>query len=153
MTYSEARRRFGDKVLIGALGLVEEGPENFRLVHDGTHLTLMNNRVRVLDQVSSPMVNDLAAELAEIEEERMEHLGLSWDFKGAHRIVLVAEEDWGLQACTMEDLRAEGPREDTEVLVNTVGTFWVSSAGYWWGRLGAAITLTGHYVLGYELAT
>ena len=153
MTYGEAKRRFGDKVLLGALGLVEEGPEKFRLVHDGTHLILMNNRIRVLDKVSSPMVNDLAAELAEIEEERMRHLGLTWDFEGAHRIVLVAEEDWGLQACTEEKLGEEGPKEDTEVIVNTVGTFGVSSAGYWWGRLGAAITRAGHYVLGHELAT
>ena len=83
----------------------------------------------------------------------MRHLGLTWDFEGAHCIVLVAEEDWGLQACTEENLGEEGPKEETEVIVNTVGTFGVSSAGYWWGRLGAAITRAGHYVLGHELAT
>ena len=75
-TYVAAKRIYGEKFLIGALGLIEEGPEKFRLIHDGTHLILMNNRVRVLDQVSSPMVNDLTAELSEIEEERKKRLGL-----------------------------------------------------------------------------
>ena len=85
MTYGDAKRTYGEKLLIGALGMIEEGPETFRLIHDGTHSILMNNRVRVLDQVSSPMINDLAAEAAELEEERKRHLGLVWDFQGAHR--------------------------------------------------------------------
>ena len=33
-----------------------------------------------------------------------------------------------------------------------MGTFGVSSAGYWWARLGAAVTLAGHYVLSHGLA-
>ena len=99
------------------------------------------------------MVNDLAAELAEIEEERKTHLGFSWDVEGAHRIVVVDEEDWGLQACTEESLGPGVPSDDTVILLNTVGTFGVSTAGYWWGRLGAAITRAGHYVLSYDLAT
>ena len=152
-TYGAARRTYGEKLLIGALGMIEEGPETFRLIHDGTHRILMNNRVRVLDQVSSPMINDLAAEAAEIEEDRKQHLGLVWDFKGAHRIVAVAEEDWGLQACSEESLGPGVPSDDTEVILNTVGTFGVSTAGYWWARLGAAVTRAGHYVLSYDLAS
>ena len=133
-TYGEAKRTYGEKLLIGALGMIEEGPETFRLIHDGTHAILMNNRVRVLDQVSSPMINDLAAEAAELEEERKRHLGLVWDFQGAHRIVAVAEEDWGLQACSENALGKYGqgvPSDDTDLLLNTVGTFGVSTAGYW----------------------
>ena len=56
ITYGEAKRIYGEKLLIGALGMIEEGPETFRLIHDGTHWILMNNRVIVLDQVSSPMI-------------------------------------------------------------------------------------------------
>ena len=35
------------------------------------------------------------------------------------------------------------------VYVNCVGTFGVTSAGYWWGRAGGAILRLTHYVLGY----
>ena len=33
--------------------------------------------------------------------------------------------------------------------VNTVGTFGVGSAGYWWGRAAGAIVRLTHYVLGH----
>ena len=57
-------------------------------------------------------------------------------------------EDWGLQACTLADLRGKTPSDDVKVYVNTVGTFGFSTAGYWWGRLAAALIRCGHYVLG-----
>ena len=41
---------------------------------------------------------------------------------------------------------------DEIVWLNTVGTFGVGSAGYWWGRAGAAIMRLTHYVLGYSHA-
>ena len=56
-TYKEAKKKFGDHLLIGALGLVEEGQDKFRL--DGTHKVLINNRIRARDQLRSPMVNEL----------------------------------------------------------------------------------------------
>ena len=141
-TYKEAKRIYGEKLLIGALGLIEEGPEKFRLIHDGTHRILMNNRVRELGQVSSPMVNDLAAELPEIEEERKKHLGPSLDFEGAHRLILVAEDDWGLQAYTEEDLGSEAPSDETSVILHTVGTFGVSTAGVAWGLRSRGLVIT-----------
>ena len=50
----------------------------------------------------------------------------------------------------MEDL----PNDvlDELVWLNTVGTFGVGSAGYWWGRAGAAIMRLTHYALGYSHA-
>ncbi len=38
-TYAEAKKTHGDALLIGALGLVDEGQDQFRLIHDGTHRT------------------------------------------------------------------------------------------------------------------
>ena len=32
--------------------------------------------------------------------------------------------------------------------LNKVGTFGVASAGYWWGRAGAAVMRLGHYFVG-----
>ena len=37
-----------------------------------------------------------------------------------------------------------------DVFLNCVGTFGISSAGYWWGRAGGAIIRLTHYVLGYD---
>ena len=45
----------------------------------------------------------------------------------AHRLVCVREEDWGYQAVRIRD-------DDTEVWLNTVGTFGMSPAAYWWQR-------------------
>ena len=39
------------------------------------------------------------------------------------------EEEWGYLACRVGD----------SIYVNTVGTFGVGSAGYWWGRLAGII--------------
>ena len=36
-----------------------------------------------------------------------------------------------------------------EVFLNTVGTFGVTSAGYWWGCAGGAAMRLAHYVIGY----
>ena len=34
--------------------------------------------------------------------------------------------------------------------LNTVGTFGVGSAGYWWGRAGAAVIRLAHYLQGRD---
>ena len=47
-----------------------------------------------------------------------------------------------------EDFSAKELSED--VYVNKVGTFGVSSAGYWWGRAGGGIMRLGHYCVGVQ---
>ena len=43
------------------------------------------------------------------------------------------------------------PKELTEdVYLNKVGTFGVTSAGYWWGRAGGAAMRLGHYMVGHH---
>ena len=37
-----------------------------------------------------------------------------------------------------------------KVFLNCVGTFGVTSAGYWWGRAAGAIVRLTHYILGHE---
>ena len=59
------------------------------------------------------------------------------DAKAAHRIPLVAEVVWGLQACRLIPLWT---------WLNCVGTFGVGTIGYWWAREAAI----GHR-LGYGL--
>ena len=59
------------------------------------------------------------------------HFGLTVDVRGAHRTIVIRLEDWPLLACQLT------PGGD--VFVNRVGTFGISSASYWWGRLAEAI--------------
>jgi hypothetical protein len=37
-----------------------------------------------------------------------------------------------------------------DVYLNMVGTFGVTSAGYWWGRAGGAVVRLCHYLIGYD---
>jgi hypothetical protein len=64
---------------------------------------------------------------------------LKGDVSKAHRRVRVIRKDWGAQACSLE--------EGEEVWINTVGTFGLASAGYYWGRLIAAVGRIPHYIL------
>ena len=75
MTYKEARERFGSRLLLGAMGIIEEGKEKFRLIHDGTHRVLINNRIRTRDHVPGPLVADIAGEMADTEKEGTPHIG------------------------------------------------------------------------------
>ena len=150
MTYSEAKRTYGDRLHIGAMGLVEEGKDKFRLIHDGTHYTLVNNKIRVRDQQRSPMIQDISAELHEQEESGLTYVAVTWDYQNAHRIIDVAEVDWGLQACATNKTTIKKLDPEAEIFLNTVGKFGTSPIGYWWGRLGAMIFRGIHYILGYS---
>jgi hypothetical protein len=49
------------------------------------------------------------------------------------------------------DRRNFSPKELAEdVFLNRVGTFGVSSAGYWWGRAGGSLMRLGHYFVGFQ---
>ena len=151
-TYKEAKKEYGERLLIGALWVVEEGSEKFRLIHDGSHRTLVNHMIRARDHVPGPLVGDIAAMMKDAEDDNERSLGLVWDFTAAHRVVAVHKSDWGLQACTLADLRGKIPEDNEELYLNTVGTFGFSTAGHWWGRLAAALIRAGHYFLHHALS-
>ena len=60
----------------------------------------------------------------------------------AHRQVPVREEDWGYLACRAEEGSVEEITNEHEIYINTVGTFGVGSAAYWWSRLAAVLART-----------
>ena len=66
-------------------------------------------------------------------------LGFQAPMKPVEATVAVAESDWGFQACApgLDDLVPEGSEEE-DLALNTVGTFGIASAAYWWGRLAAS---------------
>ena len=73
-----------------------------------------------------------------------------------------AEADWKVWSSTGVRVRQSSGRKALEALppkvleevlwVNTVGTFGIASAGYWWGRAGAAVARLLHYLVGYQHA-
>ena len=137
MSDAAAQREFGDNLFIAALATIEQGPDSFRIVHDGSHGVCVNNRIKVRDQTTSPLASDVAALLeAELDPESEAPLptlfALVWDIAKAHRRLAVAREDWGFQACRVDS-------SSSEVWLNRVGTFGIGSISYWWNRLAAMI--------------
>ena len=152
MTLAEARKEFGEKLSVASLALIQEGPDKWRLIHDGTHGVLVNNRIRPLDRADSPTVMDISAtneDMAEWSQESGVSLfTLVWDFSKAHRLVPVRREDWGFLACSLNP-KGSDVTDDTDIYLNTCGTYGVGSASYWWGRLASMATRPQHYMLGF----
>ena len=106
-----------------------------RIIHDGTKGIDLNRFIKVRDACNFPLAPDIKAVLRLQSARGLPYFGLVVDVSGAHRLIAVREEDWPLQACQLE--------EGGDVYVFKVGTFGVSSAAYWWGRLAAAIQRAG----------
>ena len=136
---SEARERFGDRLVLASLGAIEKKDGTYRVIHDGTHGVGVNSAIRMRDQVRSPTAGDVRTAMRVLQRARF---GLTGDVSRAHRLVKVAEEDWGLQACRT----GVGPGES--VWLNKVGTFGVSSASYHWSRLTGGLGRSAQYLLG-----
>ena len=132
----EAKKRWGNKLRIAALGAIETrpGPAEVRVIFDATHGVLANNHIRVQDQLAFPQAGDIQALMHELSKLGAACFFLIYDFSSAHRLVPVRYEDWGFQDCRLEgDVDAEG---NEMVWINKVRTFGFASAAYCWARLG-----------------
>jgi hypothetical protein len=147
MSYEEARARYGARLRVAAMGALEQSNGEFRMIHDGTHGAQVNAAIRVRDQEGCPAAHDLVAALDhEIAQGTPQLFALALDISKAHRRVPVDPRDWGLQACSdLPRRRAPGPQD--AVWVNTVGTYGLGSASYWWARVGALLLRITHYVV------
>ena len=104
---ADARRLYGDKLAIAALGAIEKVPGGgeYRVIHDGSHGVLVNPRIRVRDQLRFPAHGDIESVLSELCTEGGGHFQLLYDIRKAHRLVPVRPADWGWQACRVGDQR------------------------------------------------
>ncbi len=82
LSVGEARRKYGDRLAVGAFGMVQEGPEKWRLIWDGTHGIGVNPRIRQVDAIPHPMIGDMAAVLQFMEDIRSPSLVWPWITKG-----------------------------------------------------------------------
>lgn len=134
MSLEEARARFGKDLKVASLGAVPKDAEwsKLRVVHDATHGVEVNHRIKLVNQMRFPLFDDLEATLLDfLAHGHRQKLVMGFDYKAAHRLIPVREQDWGLQSFRLDD-------SDT-VYVNTCGTFGVGSAAFWWGRLAGTL--------------
>ena len=143
LTLQEAKLRCGDKIAISSLAvLVEESSGNKkRIIHDATHGTKVNHRIRCRDKQRSPGAREKMYLLPYYKKRASVVFSLVGDISKAHRRFLHNPAERGLLACRVRN-------DDNIIFVNNVGTFGVASASYWWGRIaGAGIRLV-HELLG-----
>ena len=152
-TEQEIKEKYGARVAVASLGAVpkELGSDKVRLIHDGSYSVDVNRRIKVLDRMRFPLIDDAAAVLIEgekmsVEMETDERCSLIYDIKRAHKLIPIREEDWGLQA-----FRLPGDRKSDGVYAHTRGTFGIASAAYWWQRVAATLIRVAHRVGGNDL--
>ena len=139
MEEGEARQNFGQRLAVASLGAIEKKDGACRVVHDGVHGVAVNSAIRVRDQLRSPSAGELRTVLQELPGQCF---GLTGDVARAHRLVKIAEEDWGLQACKT------GVGRPSKLWLNKVGTFGISSAAYHWSRFMSGLGRAAFYLLG-----
>ena len=135
-TLPKAEKEWGP-ISVASLGAIEDG--SFRVIHDATHGLAINSRIKVQDQIRSPMAGDLKRAMQVLPGACFV---LSGDVARAHRLVKVARCDWRHQCCRT---LIKGPEA---LWVNCVGSFGVASAAYHWHRLMAGLGRSAFYVLG-----
>ena len=139
----EARKRYGDRIAISSLSvLVEETHGNKkRIIHDATHGTKINNRIKCRDKQRSPGAREKLYLLDYYKKRRKVVFSLVGDISKAHRRFLHHPSERGLLACKVST-------KDDFIFINNVGTFGVASASYWWGRIAASGLRLTHELLG-----
>ena len=70
MDEDDARKIYGDRFLIAALGAIEKGDGSFRVIHDGTHSVGVNPRIKILDQQRCPTAAELCVALRSLPSGR-----------------------------------------------------------------------------------
>jgi hypothetical protein len=133
----------GRTPLVAAMGAIKKPNGDVRPLHDGTHFVQLNNNICFRDQLQYPGPEDAAAMVRLVDDDKESLFAMSADIKAAHRLVKIRKDDWPLLGCRAHD-------DDKTIWINTVGTFGVSSASYWWTRLFAGIGRLVAYILGQE---
>eukprot|EP00438_Fugacium_kawagutii_P024076 Skav212939 [mRNA] locus=scaffold374:464240:467185:- [translate_table: standard] len=155
MALKDAETTYKGRLAVAALGAVpkELGSTTVRVVHDGSYSVDVNHRIKVLDRMRFPMIDDASGVLRHLKEENRKRGGTSrfsllYDISRAHKLIPVAKCDWGFQA-----FRLPGQEDEEVVYLHTRGTFGVASAAYHWQRLAACVVRLLHRIAGRELGS
>lgn len=141
MNMEEAKVKFKGRLAVAALGAVpkELGSSVVRIVHGGSYSVDVNHRIKVLDRMRFPTIDDAGGLICHLEDEMEERgggarLSVLYDVSRAHKLIPIQEEDWGYQA-----FRLPGEEHKDQVFVHTRGTFGIASAAYWLGGRGLGL--------------
>ena len=145
MPEAEAKDRFPNLVIASLGAQRKEKPRGkitARVLFDGTHGLCVNSKTRLRDQERAPIAANLRRAMR--EKAKIDELtyALTADVTEAHRQVPIHPDDWHLLGCQVVP--------GGEVFVNTVGTFGIASASYYWSRGGAAVGRLLQYLSGYS---
>lgn len=153
MDMAEAKAKFEGRLAVAALGAVpkELGSSVVRIVHDGSYSVDVNHRIKVLDRMRFPTVDDAGGVLCHLEDVLEDSGGgarfsVLYDVARAHKLIPIKERDWGYQS-----FRLPGREHEGKVFVHTRGTFGIASAAYWWQRLAACVVRLCHRLSGRSL--
>jgi hypothetical protein len=139
---SDADRLFGKHLSVAALAvLVDEVTGKKRIIHDGSNKVRVNHKIKSLDKIRMPGPKEKFYLLKGLEDHRSVALSILSDVSKAHRRFKHCQEEHGYLACQIDE-------KDDHIFVNKVGTFGISSAAYWWGRVFGAAGRATHYLLG-----
>ena len=142
LSEKEAKERY-PKLVAASLGGQRKDKKNgtytARVLFDGTNGISVSKRTRVRDQKRSPIAADINRERAKMSERTF---ALTADVAEAHRQVPIDPVDWH---CFGAQIR---PGD-----VNTVGTFSISSASYYWSRVGSSLGRLSHYISAHAAHT
>ena len=132
LSEDEARARFPNLV-VASLGAQRKekpgGVVTSRVLFDFTHGIDVNTSTRIRDQERAPIAADLKRAMREKSQ--------------------VEEKTFALTADVSEHLLGCQVRGGSSVYVNTVGTFGVASASYYWSRTAAALGRLSQYFGGH----
>ena len=142
---AEAKSRFPDLVI--AEGRSERRRLVGRLQHAccSTGHMCINTRTRIRDQERAPIAADSKRTMR--EKAKLDELtfALTGDVTEAHRQVPIHPDDWHYLGCQVVP--------GGNVFVNTVGTFGIASASYYWSRVAAAIGRLSQYLVARAATT
>ena len=149
MPLKEFKEIYKDEFAISALSALKE-KDKVRLLHDGSHVTRVNHRIKCRDKLRCPGPREKSYLLGGYKERGCIAFSALGDVSKAHRRVKVRQKDWGWMACTLADFaNLDSDKTDTaEIWFNRVGTFGLASASYWWSRLGACLIRMMYMLLG-----
>ena len=140
MSDSEFRERYQGSYAISALAVLQE-KDKIRVLHDGSNGTMVNHKIRCRDRQRMPTLKEKTVLLNEYRDEGAIAVSLLADASKAHRRIKILPDEWGFQACRLE----EGT-----VWLNCVGTFGMASASYWWGRVSGGLIRCAYLLNGND---
>ena len=137
LSEDEARKRYPNLVVASSGAQSKDKKDGSYTARDTNGISV-NKRIRVRDQERSPIAADIKRLLREKAKMAERTFALTADVAEAHRQVPIDPVDWHFLGSQISPGEA--------VYVNTVGTFGISSASYYWSRVGSALGRLSQYL-------